>query len=177
LTVKGWYVGDRFAPQPKIMLKVPDAVASQYLAVETPWGRRTFATGGNLKTAVRSDGLSLAVAIPATTGRKQGTASVTVTLSNNSLDPLHGFRPTIKFCIGSFNTPPDLRTRFSFPAPAEWASIGPGKQLEAKFDVPVPVVADDYRLQGSLNVFKQKTGDDLLERGSLYAPSVLLQVR
>jgi hypothetical protein len=182
----------------KVMLQVPEEFADRFLAVETPWGRRTQmgpcegtpgpwegTQGGNdtpnvrvhFRPAQSREGLRVRLAVPAQVGRAAGAAAVELTCKNVGPATVAGGRPFVWIGWGGPDTPWQRRSwRKDVPLPAEWERIAPGQMVRATIEVPSPNVAGDYEVFATFD-YNEPAAGSAPPLGGWYSDTRLLRVR
>jgi hypothetical protein len=188
LKLDGWkeglFFGEEDERETKLMFRVPDAVAANYLAIETRWGRRTKVSRGQfgaegvraeMSAASEADGLAVSLGPLPAVKRGDATAPVKVTITNTGGATLSGYRPQLTVHWGTFDTPWGRRTKKEVSLPADWSSFGPGQARSFSVDIPVPTVAEDYSVFVTFHLFQSPEGNVGTTGG--YSDSRLLRVR
>ena len=185
----GWgeslFAGVEDQQEEKLMLKAPDAVATQYLAIETPWGRRTKINGGEILPngfvchMMPADrwGATVTITAPVTVPLGSATANIHVVLANISDVRMSGSQPSLELHWGGFDTPWRNRSYKKFPLADVWSSLEPGETREADLTISVPTIAGDYSAFATFDLQADNESTHLIRRGTVYSNSVMLRVR
>lgn len=191
LDTDGWGEGIPFSDlssntHMRVMFKAPSLVESNYFIYETPWGTRTKNGGGYLYTnGIRSimmsksewpKGFSIQIDLPKNIAVTEESVKITAFVKNAGTNLIAGLRPQLTVLCRTFDVQWQNCECHKFSLPGEWSQIGPGQMMNFAVNLPIPKAAGDYSVFATLDLFEDKTTENLAY-GSFYTDSKLLHIR
>lgn len=187
LTADGWaeglFIGDEDEFEQKLMLRVPDAVANNYLSIETPWGRRTklrqhtvYSNGYRSEMWKTESGIRVTID-PLEVAKRGQQIPVRIKFENLSAKTYTGVNPQVRVHWGAFDTPWRRRTSQRQPLPSVMTALPPKATHSEVVTIEAPNVSGDYSLFVTWFLMRDETSDYGVDVGGSYSDSVLLRVR
>lgn len=148
----------------RITLQVPDAAAGEYLAVETPDGRRTkvAALGGpnrdggpprvvaRLAPAATPEGLRFRISLPAHVDPAEPTFTVELVAENVGAKEIVGGQPEFAITCGDLDAAWNQRVQLEGqPLPEAWQRIRPGQAVTARYVMNTPDLTGHYAISAT----------------------------
>jgi hypothetical protein len=183
---EGLFAGEEGEQETRLMVRVPDEEAGNYLSIETPWGRRNkilsadSAAGGTkcrLAPAVDETGLKVTLVAPKPrVGATDAYVTLELSVEYTADRYVKGFRPEVLVLVGTFRTPWNRRTRAAFKLDRDWGTWEPKKSVKTTISLRTPSVAEDYSVFAVLRLYEAETGEALAIK-PVHSNSVLVRVR